>query len=456
MSTSLTVFRGHRVVSERGFGPATVHVRAGVIERVDDVHDVPRDAEVIDVGHLVLMPGLVDTHVHVNEPGRTDWEGFASATKAAAAGGVTTILDMPLNSIPATTTVAALEAKRRAAEGQCWVDVGFIGGVVPGNEADLEPLHDAGVLAFKCFLVPSGVPEFEHVAESDLRRALPVLARLGAVLMVHAELPRLIEGARHKIEGLDPRTHRAWRRSRPRSSENEAVRLVAALAREAGARVHIVHLSSFEAVQVLRTARREGARVTAETCPHYLHFVSDLVPDGATQFKCAPPIREHVDRELLWSGLRDRVVTMIVSDHSPAPPELKTKRGDFFQAWGGIASLELGLAAVWTEARRRGYEPPALARWMCEAPAQLVGLGDRKGRIAAGFDADFCLWRPDGEVKVRPEALRQRHKLTPYAGETLFGKVEATYLGGVPIFERRELRGEPRGRALRGTRSLPA
>jgi len=448
--TPTTVFRGHRVVSSRGFGPASVHVQGGVITRVAGIDKVPRKAEVVDVGHLVLMAGLVDTHVHVNEPGRADWEGFDTATRAAAAGGVTTILDMPLNSVPATTSVAALEAKRRAADAQCWVDVGFIGGVVPGNEADLEPLHDAGVLAFKCFLVPSGVPEFEHVTEGDLRRALPILARLGAVLMVHAELPGPIEAATARVAEMDPRRYLTWRKSRPRTAENEAVRLLARLSREYGARIHVVHLSSNEAMQILRAERRAGALLTAETCPHYLHFTETQVPDGATQFKCAPPIRAYWDRELLWGALRDRVVTMIVSDHSPAPPAVKERGGgDFFSAWGGIASLELGLAAVWSEARGRGYEPPALARWMAEEPARLVGLGERKGHIAEGYDADFCVWRPDGEVRVRPETLRQRHKITPYAGEALHGRVESTYLAGRRVFaEHDDGHAEPAGRQL--------
>jgi allantoinase len=266
----LTVFRGHRVVSERGFGPASVHVRAGVVARVEDIDDVPRGAEVVDVGHLVMMPGLVDTHVHVNEPGRTDWEGFATATRAAAAGGVTTILDMPLNSIPATTTAEALAAKRRAAEGQCWVDVGFIGGVVPGNEGELEALHAAGVLAFKCFLVPSGVPEFEHVTGADLRRALPVLARLGAVLMVHAELPQPIEAALPRVAGLDPRTYRAWRRSRPRTSENDAVRLLARLSLECTSctcrATRRCRCCARRGARAPRS-RRRPARTTCTSCP---------------------------------------------------------------------------------------------------------------------------------------------------------------------------------------------
>ena len=448
MSGDVTVFRGERVVSERGFGPAAVHVRDGTVVRVSDADDVPSEARVVDVGPLVLMPGLVDTHVHVNEPGRTRWEGFATATRAAAAGGVTTILDMPLNSVPPTTTVAWLDAKRRAAEGQCAVDVGFIGGVVPGNEGELEALHEAGVLAFKCFLVPSGVPEFPHVTEGDLRRALPELARVDALLMVHAELPQPIEAAAAAAAGMGPRTHEAWLASRPTASEVEAVRLVARLAGETGARMHVVHLSSPEAAQIVRVQRDSGTPITAETCPHYLRFTAETIPDGATQFKCAPPIRSSRDRELLWEALREGVISMVVSDHSPAPPDLKLRDGDFFAAWGGIASLELGLAAVWTEAVERGFEPPDLARWMCQQPARLVGLGHRKGRIAAGFDADFCVWRPEGEVAVRPEALWQRHKLTPYAGQRLLGRVEATYLAGRRIFDHGEARDDPRGQVI--------
>ncbi|MFL5582516.1 MAG: allantoinase AllB [Gemmatimonadaceae bacterium] len=446
--SGVTVFRGRRVVRDGGVAPASVHVEDGVIARVGEPDDLPAGAAVVDVGDDVLMAGIVDTHVHVNEPGRAEWEGFDTATRAAAAGGVTTILDMPLNSIPATTSCAALDAKRRAADGRCWVDVGFIGGVVPGNQAALGPLHDAGVLAFKCFLVPSGVPEFEHVTESDLRSALPVLARLDALLMVHAELPRPIEAALAGLAGLDPHAHETWRRSRPPQSETEAVRMLGRLGRAFGTRVHVVHLSSREGVGAIHDEVGAGADLSAETCPHYLHFVSESVPAGATQFKCAPPIRTRDDREALWAALRDDVLCAIVSDHSPAPPEIKLRGGDFFAAWGGIASLELGLAAAWTEARARGHGPADVARWMCEAPARLVGLRHRKGRIAEGFDADFCVWRPDGEVRVVPEHLQQRHKLTPYAGETLLGRVEATYLAGRLVYERGELRGAPRGRHL--------
>ncbi|MEK6606766.1 MAG: allantoinase AllB [Myxococcota bacterium] len=418
-------------MTERGVGPASVHVRGGRIVAVSGFRDVPRGCPLDDHGDAVVMPGLVDTHVHVNDPGRAEWEGFETATRAAAAGGVTTIVDMPLNSIPATTSVGALEAKAAAAEGRIHVDVGLAGGVVPGNVAEVRRLRAAGALAFKCFLAPSGVDEFPHVGEDDLRVALPALADGGAPLLVHAEHPARLR------EAAPSRRYADWLAARPPEAEDDAVALVARLCADFGARAHIVHLSSAGALATIRRAREAGVALTAETCPHYLWFAAEEVPDGATAYKCAPPIRERANRDRLWSALREGLVDQIVTDHSPSTPALKcVESGDFAAAWGGIASLQLGLAVVWTAARARGASPADVARWMCAAPARLVGLGDRKGAIAPGRDADFCVWRPEAAFRVDAARLHHRHKLTPYAGSALFGAVEATYLRGVRIYHR--------------------
>ena len=432
------VVRGTRIVTPEGIRPATIHIEHGRIARVGGFDDATTVSDVVDAGDLVVLPGLVDTHVHVNEPGRTDWEGFATATRAAAAGGVTTLLDMPLNSIPATTTVAALHDKARAAGGQTWVDVGFIGGVVPDNASALGDLAREGVRAFKCFLVPSGVPEFQHVTQPDLRDAMPILAELGAPLMVHAELPEVIEAATLEAAAGDPVEYATYLASRPPSAEHEAVALMIELAELTGARVHIVHVSSAQTAHMVSAARARGVRISAETCPHYLWFAADQVPDRATEYKCAPPIRRRDDREGLWSALSSGALQMIVSDHSPCPPILKRRdAGDFFVAWGGISSLQLASSVVWTAMRERGLSIERLVEWMSAAPATLAGLDRRKGAIAAGYDADLVLFDPDGEMTVREDMLLHRHAVTPYLGATLRGTVEATYVRGVLAFDRR-------------------
>jgi allantoinase len=435
--------RSRRVVLPDGVRPATIHIDGGTIVSVDDADVAPA----FDCGDLIVMPGLVDTHVHVNEPGRTEWEGFETATRAAAAGGVTTVFDMPLNSIPATTSLAALAAKRAAARDKCAVDVGFLGGVVPGNAAELEPLSRAGVFGFKCFLAPSGVDEFPAVTERDLRVALPILASMDAVLMVHAELPdQLIE----RPPG-DPRRYATYLASRPASAEADAIALVANMARELGARVHIVHVSSAEGVAEIQRARDTGVRMTAETCPHYLAIEAGEIADGATEFKCAPPIRDRDTRDALWRALGESTLDMIVSDHSPCPPALKCKStGDFFAAWGGIASLQLGLPVVWTGARERGGRigVERVAQWMSTAPARLAGLAGRKGAIAADCDADLVVWDPDASFVVQPEMLQQRHKITPYLGRTLYGVVHATLVGGRVVYKEGRFLSEPAGRLL--------
>jgi len=445
------VVRGKRVVTPAGERPAAIHIRGGVIEAIAGPSDIPAGAAVHDAGDLVVMPALVDTHVHINEPGRTEWEGFSTATRAAAAGGITTLVEMPLNSIPATTTAAAYREKLAAAASKLWVDVGFWGGVVPGNASELRPLWDAGVFGFKCFLAPSGVEEFACVREADLRAALPELAALGAPLLAHSEVPGPIEAASNSVakSGASPRQYSTWLASRPREAENEAIALLLHLARRFQARLHIVHLSSSDAVAALREAKASGLAATVETCPHYLTFAAEEVPGGATQFKCAPPIRERENREKLWEALADGTIDLIATDHSPCPPTMKlAEEGDFLRAWGGIASLQLSLPAVWTEARRRGYAVPRVAAWMCGGPARLAGIEKHKGAIVVGCDADFVIWNPDAAFRVDPAQLHHRHKLTPYAGRELKGVVQTTFLRGRKVFDRGEFSATPIGQAL--------
>jgi allantoinase len=421
------VFRARRVITPAGEAAACVGVRGGRVAAVEPLGAALAGDRTIDLaGDEVLLPGLVDTHVHVDEPGRTEWEGFASATRAAAAGGVTTILDMPLNSIPPTVDVAALETKRKAAAGQLHVDVGFWGGAVPGNLGDLRGLHDAGVFGFKCFLLDSGVDEFPPLGAEELDRCLRVLGSFPALLLVHAEDAGTIQRAPPARGGR----YADFLRSRPREAENLAVAQVIEGARRTGARVHVVHLSSAEALPLLRGARRDGVPVSVETCPHYLTFDAATIPDGATELKCCPPIREAGNREQLWQGLADGTIDLVVTDHSPCAPELKRfDTGDFGAAWGGIASLQVGLPAVWTAARARGHTLAEVVRWMAEGPADLVGLR-RKGRIAVGADADLCVFAPDQAFVVDAGRLHHRHPVTPYAGRRLAGVVRGTWLRG--------------------------
>jgi len=372
----------------------------------------------------------VDSHVHVNEPGRTEWEGFATATKAAAAGGITTICDMPLNSIPPTTTAKALALKRAAAASGAVVNVEFIGGVVPGNTAELVGLRDAGVKAFKCFLSPSGVPEFPSVGEADLRDAFPVLARLGLPLMVHAEDPAEL------LPGGSTSRYGDYLASRPVAAERAAIAQLVRLLEWCPTPVHVVHLSSATSLEIVRAARARGLPLTVETCPHYLTFAAEEIPDGATEYKCAPPIRGGAEREGLWRALLAGEIDLVASDHSPCPSAMKATEGDFFSAWGGIASLQLSLAAVWTGARARGALPERVAAWMSEGPARLIRAEGRKAALAEGFDADIVVWDPEASFRVDPAALFHRNKVTPYAGRELYGVVKATYVGGKVAFGR--------------------
>jgi len=439
MPSDTLVIRGNQVVLPDTTGPASLHIQGEKIVSIAAYDDVPANCEVVTADNeSIVMAGLVDTHVHINDPGRTAWEGFATATRAAAAGGVTTLVDMPLNSIPPTTTRTGLAAKLEAAQGKCSVDVAFWGGVVPGNTSELQPLLNAGVVGFKCFLIDSGVAEFPNVTEDDLRAALPVLTQRNALLIVHAEVAGPVEvAASEQAEtSADPRRYATFLASRPRAAEDEAVAMMIRLSREYRARVHIVHHSSADSLPMLRDAKTAGVRITAETCPHYLTFAAEDVPDGATEFKCCPPIRERENREQLWSALEDGTIDFVVSDHSPCTPDLKLREsGNFLEAWGGISSLELRLPAVWTEAEQRGFSLTDLSRWLCSAPAALVGLDGRKGSLTVGHDADVVIWNPRKQFRVEGESLQHRHKLTPYQGRVLRGVVEKTFLRGQKIYD---------------------
>ncbi|RKN06977.1 allantoinase AllB [Streptomyces radicis] len=430
MTDAELLIRSTRVITPEGQRPAAVAVAGGRVAAVLP-HDAPAPpgAHDLDLGTDALLPGLVDTHVHINDPGRAEWEGFATATRAAAAGGVTTVLDMPLNSVPPTTTPAHLEVKRRAAREATHVDLGFWGGAIPGNAADLAPLHAEGVFGFKCFLSPSGVEEFPELDHARLTEALGEIAAFDGLLIVHAEDPGHLAAA-PSPEGS--RRYADFLASRPPAAETEAIAPLIDLARRLDARVHVLHLSAAGALPLIAEAKASGVRVTAETCPHFLTLTAEEVPDGATEFKCCPPIREAANQDALWAALADGTLDCVVSDHSPCTADLKVP--DFGVAWGGIASLQLGLPAVWTAARRRGHTLADVARWMSTGPARLAGL-DRKGAIAPGKDADFAVLDPEATFTVDPATLHHRNPVTAYAGRTLHGVVRATWLRGALVAE---------------------
>jgi allantoinase len=443
-------FVSQQIVTPNAIRSGAVLVDNGRITAIVDAPFIPSGHRVIHCPGA-LLPGLVDSHIHINEPGRTEWEGFATATRAAAAGGYTTLIDMPLNCLPATTTIEALEAKRAAAQGQCLVDWAAWGGVSDHNADQIEPLARTGVRGFKCFLAEPGIDGFSRVDEPELHIALPHLARTGLPLLVHAELPEPLDRATRSLAGADWRRYETWLRSRPDEAEVEAIRLMIRLCREFRFHLHIVHLATAQALDDLRRAREEGLPISVETCPHYLHFAAEDIPDGSTLHKCAPPIRSAENREQLWETVREGVIDLIATDHSPCPPEMKRiEEGNFATAWGGIASISVALSIVWTGMRRRGFSLSDLARLMSQRPAQLAGLDGRKGVIAPGHDADFVLFTPDSDRIITAEQLHTRHPLSPYIGEHLYGTVTATYLRGNPVYEEGRVSESTLGREIIG------
>jgi allantoinase len=447
---NLQAFLSRRVVTPQGIQAAVVLVQDGLIVDLVPRDQLPTQIPVKDFGEAAILPGLLDSHVHINEPGRTEWEGFRTATRAAAAGGYTLLVDMPLNCLPPTTTVAALEAKRKAASGKCSVDWMAWSGVVSDNQNHIEDLAAAGVPGFKCFLIHPGIEGFTMVTERELRAALPHVARTGLPLLAHAELPGPVDAATQRLAEADWSKYATYLDSRPDEAELSAIRVLLSLCREYQFRLHIVHLSTYLALDMLRAAKSEGLPVSVETCPHYLHLSSDHIPDGQTLFKCAPPIRSRENCEKLWQGLREGVIDLVATDHSPCPPEMKRlDERNFRTAWGGIASLSLALPVLWTELSRRKFTLVEIARWMAEGPARLAGCERQKGRIAKGYDADLVVFDPEAKFVATQDHLHYRHRTSPYLGEELRGIVKATYLRGDCVFEGGSFPGEPLGREMR-------
>ena len=449
MKIMAQAYLSKRIVTPSGTRGGALLVDDGSIRAVCAATDVPADAVLFDCGDAALFPGLVDTHVHINEPGRTEWEGFRTATRAAAAGGYTTLVDMPLNCLPETTSVTALEEKRSAAKGQCLVDWISWGGAVADNQQHILPLARAGVPGFKCFLVYPGCDGFTMIDQQQLEAALPYIAESGLPLLVHAELQGPIDLAMIGLQHADWRHYATYLASRPDEAELQAIRLMIRLCRQYRFRLHIVHLSTALALDDLRVARAEGLPITVETCPHYLHFAAEEIADGATLLKCAPPIRSRENQERLWAGLHEGVIDMVVTDHSPCPPEMKREdTGRFDLAWGGIASLSVALPVMWTDADMRGFGLEDLARWMSSAPATLAGLGHKAGALEAGREANFVVFDTEAEFTVTPDQLHYRHAISPYMGETLRGVVTATYLRGEAVFRNGTFAETPAGREV--------
>ncbi|MFT5484859.1 MAG: allantoinase [Halieaceae bacterium] len=437
-----------RVLIENEIRPALLNITDGKFSSIQD-YDDSTQLTVLDVGDLAVLPGLVDTHVHINEPGRTEWEGFNTATQAAAAGGITTVVDMPLNCSPVTTTADALAQKLASLRGKLWVDCGFWGGVVPDNLDDLDDLIKAGVLGVKSFTIHSGIDEFPEVQPAHLSRAINTLANYDIPYLIHAEL----EPPEFEAVEIGDR-YQSFLDSRPKSWENDAIEMMIALAQEAkekgvAGKVHIVHLSSAQAIPAIRRAQQSGLQLSAETCPHYLTLFAENIPDGKTLFKCCPPIRENANREQLWNGLEDGTLDFIVSDHSPCTPSLKhIDTGDLEHAWGGISSLQFGLSIIWTEARQRGYKLSQVMDWMATRPAIFAGMSGTKGKICPGYDADFIIFDDEAEYTITADLIKYRHKITPYEGRKVRGSIASTYLRGQKIFEAGKILGTPVGQTI--------
>ncbi|XP_061096939.1 allantoinase, mitochondrial [Conger conger] len=443
----ISAVRSQRVLCGNDIRPALILIREGKICQIlpDTSLNVDAACEVLDVGDMLVMPGIVDCHVHVNEPGRTTWEGYWTATRAAAAGGVTTIVDMPLNSIPPTTTLSNFQEKMKAATGQCFVDTAFWGGVIPDNQLELQPMIQAGIAGFKCFLIHSGVDEFPHVTDSDLHIAMKQLQGTGSVLLFHAE--REVE--QPSEEDGDPSEYSTFLKSRPDAMELEAIKTVAQLCQQYQVRCHIVHLSSTQPLEVIQTARKAGAPLTVETTHHYLTLSAENIPSKATQYKCCPPIRGQANQEQLWSALKAGQIDMVVSDHSPCTPDLKRlDSGDFIQAWGGISSLQFGLSLFWTTASKKGFSLPDVVRILCQKPAQLCCLDKQKGGLFPGYDADLVIWEPEKVFEVKEENIHHKNKLTPYLGFKLRGKVYATIVRGKIVYKQGSFSSQPLGKHL--------
>jgi allantoinase len=422
--------KSRRIITPAGEKEGVVIIKNGII--IDIVNSLDTENEnILDAGDKVLMPGVIDPHVHINEPGRTDWEGFNTATKASLAGGITTLVDMPLNSSPVTTTAAAFDKKVTATKDQLHTNCGFWGGIIPGNESEIEPLIEKGVLGFKAFLTHSGIDEFPNVSEDDLRKAMPVIAKHNLPLLVHCELTN-----NSQLETHNSRSYQNYLTSRPRKWENDAIALMIHLCEEFNCHVHIVHLSSSNSIEQIANAKQKGLSLTVETGQHYLYFNAEEIKDGQTQFKCAPPIREKENNEKLWQALKDGIIDFVATDHSPATPDLKElESGDFIKAWGGIASLQFALPVLWTAALKKYCTLNDVAKWLCENPAKLIGKTNTKGRIAKGYDADLIILDEKKSFIVTGEIIQHKHKITPYLNEELFGVVEQTYLSGEKVFD---------------------
>ncbi len=444
-----TAWRSSKIVTPTGIVDGVLLVDDDKIVAVTDGDEVPSGYTLRDVGLAAILPGFIDAHVHINEPGRTEWEGFETATKAAAKAGITMVADMPLNSMPVTTTLDAWEQKVAAAKDKLYVNVALYAGAVPGNVNQLSTLVDSGAVAAKCFMVHSGIDEFPNTSIADIRQALLELRAHQVPLLAHAELE-----IGQSYDKRNPRSYAAWVTSRPEQMEIAAIEALFDLCRETGAWVHIVHLATGAALPLIAAAKSQGLRITVETAPHYLYFAAEDIPDGATQFKCAPPIRSSQTREALWRGLIDGTIDMIASDHSPAPPAVKQlESGDFTNAWGGIGGLQFGPSATWTQMSQRGLGLPHLAHWWSTAPAKLIGMSALRGSLLVGKQADFVVFDPDATMTITEADIEHRHKVSPYVGEILRGKALTTVVGGQVVYDDENGCSQPKGRIVLNPKS---